>query len=201
MKLVRNLILKLLHLPEERKYNPQDFAHFGENVYIGKNVKINHPERVYLSDFSHIHRGTIINSMGGLYLGKYSGISYNCLIYTVDHRLQRAQAIPFDNTVWLKPVIIEDFAIISSRAVIAPGVRIGEGAVVGIGAVVIHDVPPLAIVIGNPAKVMGYRDKEEFENLKKQQKFSTHRIPQYIEQMPLMYKSKYREYLSKLNLL
>ncbi len=41
------------------------------------------------------------------------------------------------------------------------GVTIGDGAVVGAGAVVVHDVPPYAVVAGVPAKVVKYRFDEE----------------------------------------
>ncbi|MDX6275658.1 MAG: hypothetical protein QOJ92_2868, partial [Frankiales bacterium] len=37
------------------------------------------------------------------------------------------------------------------------GVRVGAGAVVGAGSVVTHDVPDLAIAVGSPARVVGYR--------------------------------------------
>jgi acetyltransferase-like isoleucine patch superfamily enzyme len=46
-------------------------------------------------------------------------------------------------------------------ALIMSGVRIGDGAIVGGGAVVTKDVPPYAIVGGNPAKVIRYRFDEE----------------------------------------
>ena len=49
-------------------------------------------------------------------------------------------------------------ASIGTGAVLLPGVRIGRRAMVGAGAVVTRDVPPNAIVVGNPAKIIGYVD-------------------------------------------
>ena len=46
---------------------------------------------------------------------------------------------------------------IGANAVVLKGVNIGDGAIVGAGAVVTRDVPPLAIVGGNPAKVIKMR--------------------------------------------
>jgi acetyltransferase-like isoleucine patch superfamily enzyme len=54
------------------------------------------------------------------------------------------------------PVKINDKAWIGFNAIILKGVNIGEGAVVGAGSVVTKDVPPYAIVAGNPAKVIRY---------------------------------------------
>lgn len=54
--------------------------------------------------------------------------------------------------------IVESGASIGGGAVILPGVRVGRNAMVGAGAVVTRDVPPFAIVIGNPARVTGYAD-------------------------------------------
>lgn len=47
------------------------------------------------------------------------------------------------------------------RVIVRHGVTIGDGAVVGMGSVVLHDVPPYAIVAGNPAKLIRYRFKPE----------------------------------------
>jgi UDP-2-acetamido-3-amino-2,3-dideoxy-glucuronate N-acetyltransferase len=49
---------------------------------------------------------------------------------------------------------------IGANAVVLPGVTIGAAALVGAGAVVTHDVPPFAIVYGNPARIRGYVDAE-----------------------------------------
>lgn len=50
---------------------------------------------------------------------------------------------------------------IGFRAIIMQGVTIGHGAVVGANAVVTREVPPYAIVVGSPAKVVGYRFVED----------------------------------------
>ncbi|MBX9633481.1 MAG: acetyltransferase [Magnetospirillum sp.] len=49
-------------------------------------------------------------------------------------------------------VTVEDFVYVGAGAMIRQGLRIGRGAVVGMGAVVVKDVPPGAVVAGNPAR-------------------------------------------------
>lgn len=49
-------------------------------------------------------------------------------------------------------------ASIGANATILPGLTIGQNAMVGAGAVVTRDVPPNAIVVGNPARITGYVD-------------------------------------------
>lgn len=49
-------------------------------------------------------------------------------------------------------------ASIGANATILPGIKIGQNAMVGAGAVVTHDVPANAIVVGNPARIVGYAE-------------------------------------------
>jgi UDP-2-acetamido-3-amino-2,3-dideoxy-glucuronate N-acetyltransferase len=53
--------------------------------------------------------------------------------------------------------VVEDGASVGANATILPGVRIGRAAMIGAGAVVTKDVPPYAIVVGNPAVIIGYQ--------------------------------------------
>lgn len=53
---------------------------------------------------------------------------------------------------------IHDGASIGAGAVVLPGVTIGSNAMVAAGAVVTRSVPPNAVVVGNPAKIVGYVD-------------------------------------------
>jgi acetyltransferase-like isoleucine patch superfamily enzyme/dTDP-4-dehydrorhamnose 3,5-epimerase-like enzyme len=52
--------------------------------------------------------------------------------------------------------VVEEGASIGANATILPGIRIGRNAMIGAGAVVTRSVPPNAIVVGNPAKIIGY---------------------------------------------
>jgi acetyltransferase-like isoleucine patch superfamily enzyme len=56
--------------------------------------------------------------------------------------------------------VVEEGASIGANATILPGVRIGRNAMIGAGAVVTRSVPPNAIVVGNPAKIVGYADTD-----------------------------------------
>lgn len=57
-------------------------------------------------------------------------------------------------SVAVAPVLIENKVWIGFGAIILKGVRVGEGAIVGAGAVITKDVPPYAVVAGNPAQIV-----------------------------------------------
>jgi len=60
-------------------------------------------------------------------------------------------------------VTVGNYAWICTGALILPGVQIGDGAVVAAGAVVSRDVPPYAVVAGNPARLIKSRKDRRFE--------------------------------------
>jgi len=79
--------------------------------------------------------------------------------FTNDH-FPRSKHRPAE---FLKTVVSRG-ASIGANATILPGVSIGQNAMVGAGAVVTHHVPPNAIVVGNPARIVGYADTGEAVN-------------------------------------
>jgi UDP-2-acetamido-3-amino-2,3-dideoxy-glucuronate N-acetyltransferase len=65
---------------------------------------------------------------------------------------------------WVSPAIthVAEGASIGANATILPGVMIGKGSMVGAGSVITSDVPPHAIVAGNPSRIVGYSDTHSY---------------------------------------
>jgi acetyltransferase-like isoleucine patch superfamily enzyme len=186
---------------QKLRLRPEQFREYGEGVKIAQDVKINMPSRDILKNRVFINRGANINSVGGLYIGENSGLGINCTIFTWQHRYFDAEAIPFDNYAEIKPVIIREFVYIGASVCILPGVEIGEGAIIGMGSVVWRDVPPLAIVMGNPAKVIMYRDREHYYRCKAEGRFGSLRlVGRYKLTIPRVVKSRHHEVLQALGM-
>ena len=102
-------------------------------------------------------------------IGRNTRISANCLIFDsnghpLDAAMRRAGLPPQVEEV--RPVVIGDDVWIGQRAIVFPGSRIGDGAIVSAGAVVRGRVPPYAVVLGNPAKVVGYVPRSEDDDVR-----------------------------------
>lgn len=104
----------------------------------------------------------MINGEGGVTIGNGTILSDEVVILSSMHRYAGATLLPYDEVTLLREVAIGDYVWIGYRALILPGVRIGQGAIVGAGAVVSRDVPLCAVVAGNPAKIIKYRDCDAF---------------------------------------
>ncbi|MDX1912530.1 MAG: acyltransferase [Saprospiraceae bacterium] len=138
---------------------------------VGKSLKINGKVRglgkhVEFGDNCHINGGLHILGKGKVKIGRYFHAGEDLTIITQNHTFDTGNAIPYGSGYHIEDVEIEDFVWIGHRVILLPGVRIGEGAIVGAGAVVTRDVAPLAIVGGNPARLLRYRNRDHFEQLK-----------------------------------
>ena len=104
-------------------------------------------------------------------IGSYFHSGTNVKIMLGSHDYDHSDKIPYGSGYTRKQVVIEDFVWLGSDVTISGNVHIGEGAIVAIGSVVVKDVPRCAIVGGNPARVIKYRDIEHFEKLKAEGKY------------------------------
>jgi acetyltransferase-like isoleucine patch superfamily enzyme len=130
------------------------------DIRIGKDSSIHMGcfvtgNNIVIDDNSVINRFCYLDGRGPLYIGKNVNVSHYTLIHTLTH---------ISNSRWFhaeqRPVALLDHSWIGARAIILPGVTVGEGAIVAAGAVVSRDVPPYAIVGGNPAQVIGERTRD-----------------------------------------
>lgn len=103
-------------------------------------------------------------------IGDYFHSGTECMIITENHNYE-GDEIPYDSTYVRKTITIGDCVWFGNRVTVVGNITIGEGAIIAAGSVVTKDVPPLAIVGGNPAKVIKYRDSEHYYRLKSEGKF------------------------------
>ncbi|HEY9604712.1 MAG TPA: acyltransferase [Allocoleopsis sp.] len=96
-----------------------------------------------------------LDNRGYITIGENVSISAEVQILTADHDLKSS-----DFQTRIRPVTIEDYVFIGTRAMILPGVTLGKGAAVAAGAVVTKSVSPFTIVAGVPAKPIGKRPTE-----------------------------------------
>ncbi|VAW03925.1 Xenobiotic acyltransferase XAT family [hydrothermal vent metagenome] len=124
----------------------KDYApHIAPYLYEGA------PERLIIGKFGQFANGTLfITSSANHPMQGFS--TYPFAIFTPE--TMRAYA---DENAVRGDTIVGNDVWIGNDAKIMPGVKIGDGAIIGAGAVVARDVPPYAIVAGNPAKVIRLR--------------------------------------------
>lgn len=109
------------------------------------------PATIIIGSECNIGDRTEIHAASSVRIGNRVMISWDCVILDRDyHPIYGAK----EN---FAPVVIEDEVWIGCRAIILKGVTVGCGAIVGAGAVVTKSIPNLAIVAGNPARIIGYR--------------------------------------------
>ncbi len=143
----------------------------GEDCFIGYDV-IFHKHHYVNSKIETgknclIAEHTNIDFTGGLSIGNKVSISEDAKILTHNHVLDFS-GVNEDKGCILTPLVIHDRAWIGTKAIIMPGVaEIGRGAMIASYSYVNKKVPPYAILMGNPAKIVGFRftpdEAKEFE--------------------------------------
>lgn len=159
------------------RYLPISYKHFGK---FGKNIRafaarlildkcgdnINIERKARFSSCCSIgsNSGIGVNAsiFGTVHLGDNVMMGENCTIFARNHNFSDC-SIPIIEQGYTKemPVIIGDDVWIGGNVTILPGVTIGSHSVIGACSVVTKDVPEWAIVVGNPAIVKKYRNKEK----------------------------------------
>lgn len=135
---------------------------------VCRNFHLVEPQRLQIGAGSVLNGDCYINAQGGVLIGRYCHIAKGLTILSSNHNYNSPISIPYDHNDVLRPVIIGEAVWIGANVSISPGSHIGDGAIVALGAVVRGEVPSCAIVSGNPARVVGWRNRELFKHLLQQ---------------------------------
>lgn len=184
-KVIRKIIrfgypeIKLLSQPHDWGFMDD----IRDDVQLGKNVKIYSPSHIVesrIGDYSYIALNSYISMTN---IGKFCSIGPNFVcgwgIHPTDgistfpmfYSTRKQNGTTLSNTDKIeerKPIKIGNDVFIGANVTVLDGVTIGDGAVIGAGAVVSKDIPPYAVAVGCPIKIIRYRfDDEKIEALKK----------------------------------
>lgn len=131
---------------------------YGENNFISSPFSFICPENIFIGNNINIAKDCHIQAMPNSKVIIEDGcqISPATIITAVSHGIEEKISMA-DRHIYGKDVIIKKGAWLTSNSKVLPGVTINEGAIIGAGAVVTKDIPPHAIAVGIPAKVIGYR--------------------------------------------
>lgn len=119
----------------------------GEHTSVHRGCRVYRPWHVTIGDHCVINHGVLLAAQHGLTIGNNVSNSEGTAIITGGHDID-------DPLLPVKGgrIIIEDYVFIGSFARLLRGVTVGKGAVIAAGAVVTHDVLPLTVVGGTPAR-------------------------------------------------
>lgn len=136
-----------------------------DNCNIGGHARVTIGERSILTGPVRI-----IADINPVSIGKYCSVAPDVILWEPLHDMERLSSYyifanlfgeGWDRDVISKgPIRIGNDVWIGARAIVVSGVSIGDGAVIGAGSVVTTDVPPYAIVVGMPGRVLKYRFSE-----------------------------------------
>lgn len=158
---------------QNKSFYIDQFAVVDDNVEIGEGTKIWH--------FSHVQSGSKlgkkcvlgqnVNVGNNVYIGNFVKIQNNVSVYegvTLEDYVFCGPSMVFTNIIdprskypqvgkefYIK-TLVKEGASLGANCTIVCGHTIGRFAFVGAGAVVTRDVPDYALVVGNPAKIIGW---------------------------------------------
>jgi UDP-2-acetamido-3-amino-2,3-dideoxy-glucuronate N-acetyltransferase len=147
--------------------NVDDRAEIGENTKIWINVQVREGARIgsncIISKDAYIDHAVSIGNNCKIQnsVSVYNGVTIEDDVFVGPNACFTNDRVPraFNKDWKITPTLVRNGASIGANSTIVCGIVIGEYAMVAAGSVVTKDVEPYALVMGNPARCVGYVDK------------------------------------------
>jgi len=151
----KNVLVNCTISPKAKLYEPYGLADtsIGDGTYVSAHSMISMTTiEKYCSIGPALHSGWGVHPV--------HGVSTSPMFYSMQKQNGRTLATSnqFEER---KRIVIGNDVFIGRNVIILDGVTIGDGAVIGAGALVSKNIPPYAIAVGNPIKVIKYRFTED----------------------------------------
>ena len=134
-------------------FRAHDAKHVGEDCYYLDHIVWLNGDRIEMGDRVAFNYGCYVNGFGGLLIGDGSEFGPGTMIHTANHRYDDPER-PVTQQGWHveRPVTIGRNCWIGMAVCILPEVTIGDSCIIGAGSVVVNDLEPYCIAVGNPAR-------------------------------------------------
>lgn len=156
VKVINSFLSGKIHI--EKHSIIKDCFLFTNELYIGRNTSLWGPNI------------DVYSMLNPVKIGSFCSVARNVSIQEYEHRMDRCSTYFFSSNVFGEgmeqdiaskgPISIGNDVWIASHVVIGSGANIGDGAVIGANSVVVGNVPPYAVAVGSPARVVKYRFDE-----------------------------------------
>ncbi len=140
---------------------PARWGALGEGAHVHKPSIVSGRQHIFLGKNVNIDWNNVLYATKGRFvMGDDSGAAVGLTVVTDNHVVEKGKTIHEGDNDNLQggEVIIDEGVWLAANVTLLSGVHIGRGAIIGAGTVLRScNVPPYAIVIGNPGKVIGFR--------------------------------------------
>jgi GT2 family glycosyltransferase/acetyltransferase-like isoleucine patch superfamily enzyme len=151
--------VKLVNYYNYSHVRPLRQVRLGPGAAISPNAVFSNPERIVAGHGLHLGARCSLwagPGYGRIVIGNDVLFGPDVMVTAANYRFNDGQPVT-EQAMDEADVVIGDDVWIATGAVILPGVTIGNGAIIGAGALVNRDIPPMAIAVGSPARVVGQR--------------------------------------------
>ena len=163
MNTIKSFFLKI-----RRNWLKKKMGYMSDTAYVSRKTKIVGSKNVFLYDKAVIRQNAVIHAGSARFImKKYSSSASGLVVSTGTHlsvvgcwrrEINEAKKRELDpQNTSSGDVVVEEEVWLATNVVLMPGVVVGRGSAVGAGSVLRRSVPPYSTVMGNPARVVGFR--------------------------------------------